>query len=196
MYNKMNLPIREILFLLISFTLISCANITTPSPTPKTKNSVLQVGCRPGQPPLADFSTIENKCTGLFAEVFTIAADRAKLAYNMSWFNSDISTALTTGDYDVIIAFHTINPSRLKQYDFSSPLMSSDNIIVLNPSYRHTDGSLDSAIIRDPVMYLFSIVTVSIGIVAIVFLVFESMEPQSAIHELPHHRRILWAMEM
>eukprot|EP00759_Apiculatamorpha_spiralis_P037111 PhF_6_TR37130/c0_g3_i5/m.54606 len=169
------------------------------SSTPAPFSTPWKVLCRRGQPPINDFANVTNDCVGLFAELFTTIATRLKMQYQLTVVDSSVDPYLnltSTDPHDAAITFQTITPDRMLLYDFSSAVLRSQDVIVLQPKYLQREGSITGSIIRDPVFYLFSIVTVSIGIVAIVFLVFESMEPQSAIHELPHHRRILWAMEM
>eukprot|EP00759_Apiculatamorpha_spiralis_P023624 PhF_6_TR27206/c1_g1_i2/m.40009 len=109
-----------------------------------------KVACRLGQPPMNDYihlnvSTHHDHCSGLFSDIFTTAADRLGLSYTVTPTDSDISKLMAneTG-YDLVIAFHTVTPDKLVQYDYSAVIMESYNVIALRPAYRKSQGDFSA----------------------------------------------------
>eukprot|EP00759_Apiculatamorpha_spiralis_P043566 PhF_6_TR40884/c0_g1_i1/m.61830 len=154
--------------------------------TSLTAATTWSVLCRSGQPPMNDFITTtqhtdvndstlveyfpNGTCTGLFYEIFTVAMDRTQFTYTITGIEGDVTQVLSksTSPYHVAIAFSTITPDRFSGHDFSSTIMQTKDMFILQPSFQRFEASLIASIIRDPVFYLFSIVTLSTGIVAIV----------------------------
>ena len=166
----------------------------------------LRVLCQGGQPPYSD----ENRevgaaraCEGLFADMFYTIADRMGLTYTMTVLHtteidSRLEVNATTGasEFDMAIAFHTVSPERLRTIDFSVTVYQTDYKIALLPEFKQERTTLVESVIRDSVLYLFSVIALVAALMAIIVFVFESASWEATdLLECPLWQRVFWAME-
>jgi ABC-type amino acid transport substrate-binding protein len=158
------------------------------------------VACRRGQVPFND--AIGAKCEGLLAQIFQKIVTSANLTYTMDIVEGDIdplltSNATSSAKYDLVIAYHTVTPDRLKLFEFSTVVLHSTDSVSLLPKYKKTSsGTLSGSVVRASVFYVFSIVTLFVAVTGFIIFVAEMLDVNSPIHEVPRWRKLLWAAEM
>lgn len=164
----------------------------------------LKVGCQAGQPPYSDFDHANpTRCTGLFADMFYTIANRMSLNYTMDIVHSDhidhlLEVNATTGEseYDMFVSFHTVSPERIRVLDFSVSVYQTDYRVALLPHFHSPRVTLVKSVIRDSVLYLFSVIALIAAIMAVVIFVFEHAATEPAdLLEQPLWQRVFWAME-
>jgi hypothetical protein len=107
------------------------------------------------------------------------------------------NATLGTSAFDLIIAYHTVTPARLAFHDFSVALSQADNTVIVKPGIINKQRiTLIDGVVRRSVVYMFAVIGVVAGIMALMILVFELPDPQSDIRGIPLWRRPLWAAEM
>eukprot|EP00759_Apiculatamorpha_spiralis_P059418 PhF_6_TR997/c0_g1_i3/m.1969 len=170
-----------------------------------TCNAVdLRVACRSGQPPFNDVvSTNSQTCQGMFSDLFKLVAKQANLTYEMTHLttaNIDpflmVQNNTSSSTFDVVIAFHSVTPARMKLYDFSIVVMQSTDSLALTSDYARPGSGLIAAVFRPSVMYIFSTLTALIGFMSIIIFFAEHVDESSDIHDVSPWQRFFWSIEM
>lgn len=163
----------------------------------------LRVACRRGQPPFIDSPlNTSASCQGMLFEAWKQIVARTNWSYSLEVIEGNamepfivVNSATGQSRFDIILAFHTITPSRLQVHDFSVAIVQSDDSVELAPKYLKSGGSLVGAVIRRAVLYVFSILAILFIAWAVLVLIAESLVDGSELSELPPYRRFLVALQ-